>query len=113
MVQSLVATKLAEDPGDFFAGRLLKMVGALARTALAFYTRYFAAHGMLHVVVVGARLNGAAWAHSFAILVLIAFAVDQTIDWMTAGGTMFLVLNAIDLLVIPLALIEWRARQPA
>lgn len=62
LVQSLVATELAEDPGDFFAGRLLMMVGALPGTDRVFYTLNFAAHGMLHVIVVGALLIGATWA---------------------------------------------------
>ena len=108
IAQSLIAAELAEDPNDFLAARILTLVRALPETDMTFYTYYFAAHGLLHVVVVAALLIGANWAYPSAIAVLCVFVVYQTFEWVAVGGTMLPVLSAIDLLVIYLTSIEWK-----
>jgi uncharacterized membrane protein len=108
LAQSIIAAELAEDPNDFLAARIMSLVGAIPETDLTFYTYYFAAHGLLHVVVVAALLVGANWAYPSAVVVLIIFVVYQIFEWFTVGGVMLLVLSAIDVLVIYLTLIEWR-----
>lgn len=55
----------------------------------------------------------ATWAYPSVIVVLIAHVGSQALELMTADGTMLLVPSAMDLLVISLALLVWRARQPA
>jgi uncharacterized membrane protein len=105
--QSLIAAELAEDPNDFLAARVVSMLKAFPTLDFTFYTYYFAAHGLLHVVVVAALLTGASWAYPSAMVVLAVFIVYQMFEWMAVGGTMLLVLSAIDFLVIFLTFIEW------
>jgi uncharacterized membrane protein len=111
LAQRLVRAELAEDPNDFLAAKLLELAGRAPSADAGFYTIYFAAHGALHVLVVGALLMGAAWAYPAALAVLCAFVAYQMAEWMTVGGTMLLVLSAIDLAVIALTAREWHHRQ--
>lgn len=111
LVQWVVRAELAEDPGDFVAAKLLDLAGRAPTADTGFYTIYFAAHGGLHVLVVAALLFEAAWAYPATLLVLCAFVVYQLAEWVSVGGTMLIVLSAIDLAVIALTLMEWRQRR--
>jgi uncharacterized membrane protein len=111
IIQTLIRNEMATDPTDFVANRLLLLLNALPGVDIQFYTIYFAAHGLLHIVVVAALLIGASWAYPAAIAVLAAFVVYQGVEWLAVGGTMLLVLSAIDLVVITLTLLEWRNRR--
>jgi len=85
----------------------------LPSTNLGFYVIYFAAHGVLHVSVAAALFAGAAWAYPAAILVLGVFVVYQVFEFLAVGGPMLVILSFVDLVVIYLTLIEWRARSSA
>lgn len=113
IARSLTAGELAEDPGDFLAGRLLAAANALPETHSSFFAVYFAAHGLLHVAIVGLLLSGRVWAYPFGIVVLAAFILYQLFEWMSVGGAMLIVLSAIDLLVILLTVLEWRNSKTA
>lgn len=102
--------ELREDPKDFLAGKIISWAGIVPQTDLSFYTAYFAAHGALHIGVVAALLYGARWADYAAIAVLAAFVVYQILEWFSVGGTMLLVLTAIDLAVIYLTIMEMRGK---
>ncbi|WP_458791790.1 DUF2127 domain-containing protein [Yoonia sp. MH D7] len=104
--------ELAENPTDFLANWILTQVGTLPSMDLTFYQTYFAAHGMLHVVVAGALLYGVGWAYPASIATLAVFVVIQMVEWAQVGGVVLLVLTAIDLIVIGLTWIEWRSRGP-
>ncbi len=108
IVQTLIAAELAEDPNDFLASRIMTMVGTLPGTDVAFYSLYFAAHGLLNIGIVAALLIGATWAYPSAILILAAFIGYQVFEWLAVGGSMLLILSAIDLLIVYLTWIEWR-----
>ncbi|MGB3246530.1 MAG: DUF2127 domain-containing protein [Sulfitobacter sp.] len=108
LFQSLIQTELAEDPNDFLLARIMSIVRALPNTDMTFYTYYFLVHGLLHIGVVAALLIGARWAYPVAVIVLFAFVIYQMLEWMAVGGTMLLVLSAIDMLVIVLTFAEWK-----
>lgn len=99
--------ELAENPTDILANWVLRHVGALPSIDLTFYQTYFAAHGLLHVVVAGALLYGVGWAYPASIVTLAGFVVVQLAEWTQVGGVVLLVLTAIDLIVIALTWIEW------
>lgn len=108
LAQRLVSAELAEDPNDFLAARILSLAGMIPTSDLTFYTFYFAAHGALHVAVAAALLSGAQWAYPSTLLVLAGFVVYQIFEWMAVGGTMLVLLSAIDLAVIYLTAREWQ-----
>lgn len=66
----------------------------------AFYSLYFAAHGLLHVAIVAALLWRARWAYHVAVVVLSGFVIYQLFEWFSVGGRMLSMLSAIDLAVI-------------
>ncbi len=107
----MVAAELAEDPSDPFARRVVALANALPGTDLTFYAAYFGLHGLLHAGVVAALISGAFWAYPATVLVLAAFIAYQSVEWAVAGGTMLLVLSAIDAVVIWLTLREWAAHR--
>lgn len=113
LVQSLFARELSEDPNDFLASTLLRLVNGMPATDLSFYTLYFAGHGLSHVMIVAALLYGARWASEAAILVLSLFVVYQIFEWYSIGGTMLLVLSAIDIFVIILTVRERQLQRAA
>lgn len=110
IAQRLFAAELSQDPNDFLATRLLALAGQVPGTDLAFYKLYFAAHGGLHLGVVTLLLLGHGAAYPAAIGVLAVFVVYQVFEWFHVGGSMLLVLTAIDLAVILLTLSEWKRR---
>ena len=113
LIQSFAGAELTEDPKDFIALRAMEIAGLLPSTNLGFYVLYFAAHGVLHVSVAAALFAGAAWAYPAAILVLGVFVVYQIFEYLAVGGPMLVILSFVDLVVIYLTLIEWRARSSA
>jgi len=102
--------ELSQDPNDFLASKIISLAGMVPKADLTFYSIYFSAHGALHVAVVAALLYGARWADYAAIAVLAAFVVYQVLEWFFVGGTMLLVLTAIDLAVIYLTVVEMRRK---
>jgi uncharacterized membrane protein len=113
LVQWIMRAELAEDPNDFLAARLISFAGQAVQTDQSFYAIYFFAHGALHVGVVAALLYGALWAYPAAIAVLAVFVLYQMAEWLNVGGTMLIVLTAIDVAVIGLTLIEWKHKKTA
>jgi len=110
IAQRLFAAELSQDPDDFLAKWLMALAGQVPGTDLTFYKIYFAAHGLLHVGVVALLLLGHGAAYPAAIAVLAGFVVYQIFEWFHVGGSMLLVLTAIDLAVIALTLTEWKRR---
>lgn len=102
--------ELSQDPKDFLATKIMSIAGSIPHADLSFYTVYFSAHGALHIGIVAALLYGARWADVAAIAVLAAFVVYQVFEWFSIGGTMLLVLTAIDLAVIYLTILEMRRK---
>ncbi|MCG6882244.1 MAG: DUF2127 domain-containing protein [Silicimonas sp.] len=113
LAQSIFAAELAEDPNDFLAARIIGLAGTMPTSDLAFYSLYFAAHGVLHIAIVAALLVGTIWAYPAAIAMLVAFILYQVVEWMSVGGPTLLILSAIDLVVIYLTVLEWRHRRVA
>jgi len=107
----LVQKELSEDPHDFLASKILSLANMAPTSDATFYMTYFAAHGVLHLGVVGALLWGARWANHAAVAVLSLFVVFQVVEWARMGGAMLLVLTAIDLAVIWLTVREHRQNQ--
>ncbi len=111
IAQWLVERELSEDPSDFIATHLLSLANIAPASDTAFYTVYFAAHGLLHVAIVFALLWGARWANHAAIVVLCGFVIYQVFEWFSVGGLLLPILTVIDLAVIFLTLRENRERR--
>ena len=110
IARKIFAAELSQDPNDFLATRLLALAGRVPGADMTFYQIYFAAHGLLHIGVVALLLSGHGAAYPAAIGVLAVFVVYQLFEWFHVGGSMLLLLTAIDLAVIALTLTEWRRR---
>lgn len=110
IAQWIFRTELREDPKDFLATKIISWAGIIPQSDLTFYTIYFSAHGALHIGIVAALLYGAKWADLGAIAILAGFVVYQVMEWFSIGGTMLLVLTAIDLAVIYLTVLEMRRK---
>lgn len=102
--------ELAEDPKDFLATQLLSIVNQIPNTDVAFYTIYFAAHGVVHVGIVIALLSGIRWANTAAVATLGIFVIYQLFEWLSVGGPTLLILTAIDIIVIVLTIRDHKHR---
>ena len=111
IAQWLVEQELSEDPNDFIATQFLSWANIVPTSNTTFYTLYFGAHGLLHVIIVAALLWGARWAYHAAVVVLSGFVIYQLFEWFSVGGRMLLILSAIDLAVIYLTVREKRDRK--
>lgn len=78
--QWLFRAELTEDPTDFPATCIISLADIVPTSDLTFYTMYLSAHGALHIAIVIALLDGAAWAHRAAIFVLRAFVAYQMFE---------------------------------
>ena len=91
-----------------WATKLDGLVVSLSPAAVAFVAWYFLSHGVVKAFVIACLAWGQRWAYPLGIAVFVGFGVYQTWEYFRAGGAFYLVLDALDLALIVLTVLEWR-----
>ena len=108
IVTRLAALELVEDPADPAAHLVTSLISGADPGQGDFYSAYLLIHGLLNLGVVVALMARIGWAFPVSIAVLAGFVAYQLYKYSAGGGIMMLILSAVDVVVILLALREWR-----
>ena len=112
-VRLLTTHELTQDPQDLLASRILRALDGYSLATQDFYAVYLLGHGVMKLVVVLLLARGYLWAYPFAVAVLSAFIAYQVHRYLIAPSWGLVVLTVLDLVVIVLTVIEYRARRAA
>ena len=105
--------EIAEDPGDTLATLTRRAVEQFPIGTQHFYALYLLAHGGLKLLMVILLWRRVIWAYPAAMVVLAAFVVYQTYEFIHVGSPFLLLLALFDLVMIGLVWQEWRALRAA
>ena len=108
-VQFLTQDEIVEDPHDLVANTLLRLAERLSLARQHFMALYLLIHGVVKIALVWALLKRVLVAYPVAVLVFAAFIAYQLYRYTLTGGLALLALTALDVVVIALVYMEYRA----
>lgn len=108
LISRFARTELIEDPTDFLAARLLQFAQGFSVEAQHFYAAYLLSHGVVKIMLVGGLLREKLWAYPASFAVLGAFIAYQLYRFSFTHELALIALTLLDLIVIWLALHEYR-----
>ena len=111
MVRLVTSPEIGHDPTDMVARFLMDHAATLSVDTQGFYAFYLMTHGALKLAVVMLLARGYLWAFPMAVVVLTGFIVYQAQRYMSEPGIGLILLSLMDLAVIVLTILEYRARR--
>ncbi|MFN7176376.1 MAG: DUF2127 domain-containing protein [Thermaurantiacus sp.] len=111
LVRRLTSAELMEDPGDLVAGALRQAAEGFGADAQSFAAWYLFSHGAIKLVLVIAVLANRTWAYPAFIAAMIGFVGYQVHLMRLDLSVPLLLVTFVDLLVLALAVHEYRFRQ--
>lgn len=112
-VQLLTQDEIAEDPLDRVANTLLHLASHLSISQQHFLAIYLLVHGLVKVGLVWALLARVLIAYPLSIAIFGVFTVYQLYRYNITQGLGLLLLTALDLVVVGLVYLEYRALRRA
>lgn len=109
VVGMLTQDEIVEDPHDFVANHLRHAASQFSLTSEHFMAIYLLGHGIVKIFVVVALLRNKLWAYPVAMIVFGGFVVYQIYRFTFTGSAGLIALTAVDLIVIWLIWLEYRA----
>ncbi len=101
--------EIAEDPQDFVANHLRHAVSHFSLGSEHFMAIYLLGHGLVKIFVVVTLLRNKLWAYPVALIVFGGFVVYQIYRFALTGSAGLIALTLVDLIVIWLIWLEYRA----
>jgi uncharacterized membrane protein len=108
-VQFLTQDEITEDPRDRVAHGLLRIASHLSLATEQFMALYLLIHGIVKLVIVWALLKRVLVAYPASIAVFAGFIAYQSYRYTLTHSAALLVLTALDVVVIVLIWLEYRA----
>lgn len=105
----LTQDEIAEDPHDLVANYLRRAVRHFSVASAHFLSVYLLAHGVTKLVAVVALLKKKLWGYPLAIIVFAGFVVYQVYRFAVTGGLGLIALTVLDVFVICVIWLEYRA----
>ena len=105
----LTQDEITEDPHDLVANYLRRSVSHFSTGSEHFIALYLFGHGAVKLVLVAALFKGKLWAYPVAIAVFGAYIAYQLYRLTLTGGIGLIALSVLDLVVIVLVWLEYRA----
>jgi uncharacterized membrane protein len=109
VVRVLTQDELTEDPRDLVANALRHAARHLTFATEHFMAIYLLVHGLVKVILVWALLARVLLAYPISMVIFTGFIVYQMYRYTFTHGAGLLILSALDLVVIALILLEYRA----
>ncbi len=101
--------ELSQDPHDLIANALKHSASRLSIVGEHFAALYLLAHGVVKLFLIVALLRNKLWAYPVSLLVFGGFVVYQVYRFDVIGGVGLILLTALDLIVMWLIWLEYRA----
>ncbi|HSG54026.1 MAG TPA: DUF2127 domain-containing protein [Paracoccaceae bacterium] len=108
LVNRWTAREITEDPTDIVATALLHFAQGFSIQTQQFYALYFATHGAVKLVMVGALMLRIMWAYPASIVMMAGFIAYQLYVYSFSHSAGLLALTALDLVIIALIWREYR-----
>jgi uncharacterized membrane protein len=108
-VQFLTQDEIIEDPHDLVANYLLRLAARLSVGSQHFMALYLLLHGIVKMALVWALLERVLIAYPVSILAFAAFIAYQLYRSTLVGGFGLWLLSALDVAVVTLVYLEYRA----
>ncbi len=108
LVYSLVQSELIEDPTDFFATQISKVLPYFSLHGQWFAALYLIGHGLIKAFLVWGLLRDKLWAYPASLFFLGVFIVYQSIRFTYTHSLFLVVLTVFDIIVIYLVYHEYR-----
>jgi len=108
-VDWLTQGELSQDPHDLVANALKHSASRLSIVGEHFAALYLLAHGVVKLFLIVALLRNKLWAYPVSLLVFGGFVVYQVYRYDVIGGVGLILLTALDLGVMWLIWLEYRA----
>jgi uncharacterized membrane protein len=109
VVRVLTQDELTEDPRDLVANALRHAARHLTFATEHFMAIYLLVHGLVKVILVWALLARVLLAYPISMVIFTGFIVYQMYRYTFTHGAGLLIPSALDLVVIALILLEYRA----
>ena len=109
----LTQHELAEDPGDAFAGLLVRHTQDIGVATVHFAAAYLLFHGIVKIWLVSSLIRERRWVFPVALAFMGLFVVYQLVRLHShpSGGLVFL--TVLDVVIMVLVWFEYRALAPA
>lgn len=108
-VDRITENELSGDPHDLIANALRHSAGRLSIVGEHFAALYLLAHGVVKLFLIVALLRNKLWAYPVSLVVFGGFVVYQVYRYDVIGGVGLILLTALDLVVMWLIWLEYRA----
>lgn len=109
VVSVLTQDEITEDPRDLVANALRHFARHLSFATEHFMAVYLLVHGVVKVILVWALLAGALVAYPVAMVMFAGFLIYQLYRYNITHAAGLLLLSALDVVVIVLVFLEYRA----
>jgi uncharacterized membrane protein len=109
VVGILTQDEIIEDPRDIVANYLRHAVRRFSIGSEHFLALYFLGHGVVKIFVVVALLRNKLWAYPLGMIVFGGYIVYQLYRFTLSGSMGLIALSILDLLVVVLVWLEYRA----
>jgi uncharacterized membrane protein len=109
LVGLLTQDEITEDPHDIIANYLRHAVSRFSAGSEHFLALYLLGHGVTKICVVVALLRNKLWAYPIAIVVFGGYIAYQIYRFTLTGSLGLIALSILDLIVIGLVWLEYRA----
>ena len=100
--------ELLEDPGDFLANYLLRLVRHISFFTKIFGSIYLLGHGFIKLGLVIALLKRKLWAYPAAILVFTLFIISQIFILYYHYSSLLVLITIVDVFIIYLIWLEYK-----
>ena len=108
LVISITAPELSENPDDWIATFLIRVVEQLSPNAKLWASAYLILHGAIKIFLVAGLLRQRLWAYPLSLWLLATFIAYQCYRFMHTHSIWLVLLTILDLIV---ALLIWREYQ--
>ncbi len=110
-VLNLLQSELSDDPKDFVANFIVNSAAAYYVSSQYFFGFYLLVHGLIKIVLIIALLKNKLWAYPAAITVFSLFILYELYRFYFTHSPWILAIIIFDVIVILLAIHEYRVRK--
>ena len=111
LVVFLTAPELSEDPNDWIATTIRRVVHHFSADTALFAGAYLVIHGLIKIFLVAGLLRGKLWAYPTSLWFLAAFIVYQCYRYAYTHSIWLVLLTVIDVIVAYLIWHEYQSRK--
>ena len=111
LVVFLTAPELSEDPNDWIATTIRRVVHHFSADTALFAGAYLVIHGLIKIFLVAGLLRGRLWAYPTSLWFLAAFIVYQSYRYTYTHSIWLVLLTVVDLIVAYLIWHEYQSRK--